>query len=397
MRRLVSVLGMPQHRFGSIHVVGTNGKSSVAEMAAALLDAHGIRAGAYVSPHLGRWSERVRLGGRGLEPEAFAAAVERVAEATEVVERTLEEGDALTQFEISTAAAFVALAAARVEVATVEAGLGGRLDATNVVPSRVTALTSVSLEHTELLGESETEIAVEKLDVLRAHTTLVLGEVAPEVEAVAERIAAERSARLVRSRDRGGKAPPRVLGGYARRNFAVARAAVEALRGELDPDAVGAVAASLALPGRLELRAGNPDVILDAAHNPSGAAALAEALPELVGGRPVVACVAVLEGKDAEGIAAALAPALVAAVCTDLPPERLVGVGRPGARTLSAERLAELFAKAGVEALAEPEPSGALERARAAARGREGVALVCGTHYLLGYAWTGRPAPSSSR
>ncbi len=115
MHRLTSLLGMPQHRFGSIHVVGTNGKSSVTQMTAALLEAHGVRAGACISPHLSRWSERVRIGGREIDPDAFAAAVERTAESAAVVDRTLEEGEAVTQFEVAIAAAFVALAAARVE------------------------------------------------------------------------------------------------------------------------------------------------------------------------------------------------------------------------------------------------------------------------------------------
>ena len=199
--RLVSVLGMPQHRFASVHVVGTNGKSSVTEIAAALLEAHGVRAGAYLSPHDRRWRERIRVGGAELAEEAFGAAAERVAQAVEVVNRTLDEGESVTQFEADTATAFVALAAARVEVAVIEAGLGGRLDATNVIPSRVTVLTSVGLEHTEYLGDTEVEIAAEKLAVLRAQTTLVIGPLAPEVERVARRAAAERGAELVSVRD----------------------------------------------------------------------------------------------------------------------------------------------------------------------------------------------------
>ena len=195
IRRLVTALGMPQHRFASVHVVGTNGKSSVTEITAALLEAHGMRAGAYLSPHDERWRERIRIGGAEIDPDAFGAAAERVAQAVEVVDRALDEGEAVTQFEADTATAFVALAAAGVEVAVIEAGLGGRLDATNVLPSRVTVLTSVGLEHTEYLGDTELEIAAEKLAVLRDHSTLVIGPLAPEVEELARRIAAERSAR----------------------------------------------------------------------------------------------------------------------------------------------------------------------------------------------------------
>src|SRR5919197_3247192 len=197
IQRLVSILGMPQHRFASIHVVGTNGKSSVSEMTAALLEAHGRTAGAYLSPHTDRWSERVRVGGADIGGAEFGAAVERVAQSVDVVNRALAEGESVTQFEAATAAAFVALAQAGVEFGVIEAGLGGRLDATNVLPSQATVLTSVGLEHTEWLGETEEEIAAEKLAVLRDHTTLVVGELSPGVRELAQRVARERSARLV--------------------------------------------------------------------------------------------------------------------------------------------------------------------------------------------------------
>ena len=223
MHRLTTALGMPQHRFASIHVVGTNGKSSVTRMIAALLEAHGLSAGACVSPHAARWSERVLIHGEEIGAAEFAAAVERVAQAAEIVNRTLEEGEVVTQFEVATAAAFVALAAARVQVGVIEAGLGGRLDATNTIPSRVTVLTSIGLDHTEWLGETEAEIAAEKLAVLRDQSTLVLGRVSPEVAALAERTAAERGARLVRAaEDPGPELRLRAPGPFQRRNFALA-------------------------------------------------------------------------------------------------------------------------------------------------------------------------------
>ncbi len=323
MRKLSTLLGMPQHRFASIHVVGTNGKSSVTRMAAALLEAHGVSAGACVSPHAVRWSERVLVGGEEIEPEAFAAAVERAAQAAEVVNRSLEDGEVVTQFELATAAAFVALASARVEAAAVEAGLGGRLDATNTIPSRVTVLTSVGLDHTEWLGESEEEIAAEKLAVLRDQTTLVLGRVSPAVRALAEATVAERGAELiVAPEDPGPDVRLRATGLFQRRNFALACSAAEAFLGELDPARVVAVAADVEVPGRLERIAEEPPTYLDAAHNPQAAAALAEALPELVGKRPVVACLAILGDKDARGIVESLAPAVTRAVCTELPRRR---------------------------------------------------------------------------
>jgi dihydrofolate synthase / folylpolyglutamate synthase len=387
IRRLVSLLGMPQHRFASIHVVGTNGKSSVTEMTAALLEAHGVSAGAYLSPHSERWSERVMIGGGEIDGARFAAAVERVSEAVPAVERALEEGDSVTQFEAATAAAFVALAAARVEVGVIEAGLGGRLDATNVLPSRATALTSIGLEHTEWLGDTELEIAAEKLAVLRDHTALVTGRLSAEVAELARRTAAERNARYIPVRDLSPAVELASPAPYQRRNFAVALAVTEAMLGSLDRSRVADVAAHLELHGRMEAIDGDPTVVLDAAHNPDGARALAEALPAIAGGRPVVAAMALLADKDVGAILAALGPSLAAVVATEIPAEVLARAGRPGARALEAEALAELARGAGLGHVEEEvDPAAAVARARALAHAQGGVALVCGSHYLLPYA-----------
>src|SRR3954452_21735630 len=341
---------MPQHRFASIHVVGTNGKSSVTEMTAALLKAHGRRAGVYVSPHTHRWSERVRVGGAEIGAAALGAAGARTAQSVEVVNRSLEEGESVTQFEAATAAAFVALAQSGVEFGVIEAGLGGRLDATNVLPSLTTVLTSVGLEHTEWLGDTEEEIAGEKLAVLRDHSILVTGELAAGVQELAERTARERSASLIAAPDHDPDLELAVPGAYARRNFAVAVAATTAVLGPLDSDRVHAVAMGLELPGRMQVLNGDPPLVLDAAHNPPGAAALAEALPEAVDGAPVVACLALLADKDAPGVLAALAPRIASVVCTELPAERLARAGRPAARALDADRLAEAAVAAGIAA-----------------------------------------------
>jgi dihydrofolate synthase/folylpolyglutamate synthase len=377
---------MPQHRFASIHVVGTNGKSSVTEMTAALLEAHGRTAGAYLSPHTDRWSERVRVGGAEIGGADFGAAVERVAQSVDVVNRSLEEGESVTQFEAATAAAFVALAQAGVEFGVMEAGLGGRLDATNVLPSRETVLTSVGLEHTQWLGETEEEIAAEKLAVLRDHSTLILGEVAPGVRELAERTARERSSRLIVAGEHDPDLQLAIPGAYARRNFAVAIAAATAVLGALDPDRVHAVAAGLELPGRMQVLEGDPPLVLDAAHNPPGAGALAEALPEAVSGVPVVACLALLADKDAAGVIRQLAPRIELVVCTELPAEQLARAGRPAARSLDAEQLASAAQEAGLAAEVVREPAAAVRRAVEEARARSGAALVSGSHYLLRYA-----------
>jgi dihydrofolate synthase/folylpolyglutamate synthase len=389
MHKLTTALGMPQHRFASIHVVGTNGKSSVTRMTAALLEAHGVGSGACLSPHTARWAERTLVHGKEVVAGEWAAAVAQVAKAAEGVNRSLDDGDAVTQFEAATAATFVALAAARVKAAVIEAGLGGRLDATNTIPSRVTVLTSIGLDHTEWLGETELEIAAEKLAVLRDQTTLVLGRVSPEVEGLAERTAAERGARLLRApEDPGPELRLLAAGEFQRRNFALARTAAAAFLGELEPELVADVAASVAVPGRLELIAEHPPTFVDAAHNPDGAAALAEALPAVSGGRRVVACLAILADKDAAAMVQALAPALDHAICTELPAD---GPEASRSRTSEARRpsvpaaeLATLCAEAGLTAEAELSFGLALCRASAlASDAPEGIVLVAGSHYAI--------------
>ncbi len=383
MRKLSAVLGLPQHRFASIHVVGTNGKSSVSRMAAALLEAHGVSAGACISPHAERWSERVLVRGEEVGAAEFAAAVERAAEAAETVNRTLEEGEAVTQFELATAAAFVALAAARVEAAVVEAGLGGRLDATNTIPSRVTVLTTIGLDHTQWLGESEEEIAAEKLAVLRDQTTLVVGRVSPAVRALAERTAGERGARLIAApEDPGPEVRLRAPGRFQRRNFALACAAAEAFLGKLDPERVAAVGARIEIPGRLELVAAEPPTYVDAAHNPDGAAALAEALSEIAA-TSVVACLALLDDKDAAATIEALAPAVDRVVCTELPRAVLAARGRPGAASHRAAALAAACAAVELEAETEPDLAVAVRRGRELAGSAAGILVVAGSHYAL--------------
>lgn len=392
---LLAELGDPQREFESVHVVGTNGKSSVTVMTAALIEAWGRSTGCYISPHSERWSQRVRVRGREVDPDGFAAATERVAAAVPAVERSFAEGERVTQFEAATAVAFVALAEAGVEVGVIEAGLGGRLDATNVLSSRTTVLTSIGLDHTAWLGDTELEIAGEKLAVLREGSTLVLGQVSAAVADLARRTAEERGCDVVEP-----DAPPEGAGldaPYLRRNLGVALAAAEVVVGPVPGDAFRSALGSLELAGRFEVIPGDPPFVLDAAHNPDGARALTEALSARLGDQPVVACLAILADKDAEGIIGALAPALAAAVCTEIPVARLEGSGRPGTSAVPAAELVRLCEASSVPATAHTDPAGAVALAVAMARERRGVALIAGSHYLLGYGWTARPAQSSYR
>jgi dihydrofolate synthase / folylpolyglutamate synthase len=403
MRRMMTALGSPQRRFATIHVVGTNGKSSTTRMIAAILERHGLRTGTYTSPHLISYTERVQVGERDLQSDAFAAAISRAAWAAEHVNHTLEGEDHVTQFELLTAAALWAMAELQVQVAVVEAGLGGRYDATSVIDSRVTVLTNVGLEHTRWLGPTVTDIAEEKLAVLRAGTTLVLGEdLAPEALAVAERVAGEQDARILRAAfdprvgedvaERPGDTElrseppitPAAPGAFQRRNFALARTAAEAyLRSAgIEPreDAVRDAAAATVVQGRLQVVREDPLTVLDGAHNPDATRALVQALPEILDAhppRPVGLVLGVLEDKDAASMLAALLP-----IC-----ERAWFTAPPSSRALSPAALQSLARQLGFDAVdCEPEPRRALAAAQRWARERgEGAAvLATGSVYLVG-------------
>ena len=377
MRRLMTALGHPERTFDSIHVVGTNGKSSTVRMIAAILAHHGLRTGAYLSPHLVSFGERIRIDDHDLEPPRFAAAVARAARAAELVDRAGGGEDRVTQFEALTAAAYSELGEAGVEVAVIEAGLGGRYDATNVIPSRVQVLTSVGLEHTRWLGPTLTDIAGEKLDVVQPRATLVLGHgLDAAVRAVADRVASERGATIVEAGTEPGVAVG-APGAYQRRNFALAMVAAEAHLGRLDDAAVRAAAAEVRVPGRLQQIDAEPSTLLDGAHNPDGARALVEALGELRSGRgPVVAVVSILDDKDAATMLQTLSGAVDRFVLTScsnpraLPPPTLRSlvdqVGGPG----------------GAENAIVADPWQALERARAIA-GPDGLVIATGSLYLI--------------
>ncbi len=392
MRRLMTVLDAPHEAFRAIHVVGTNGKSSTVRMIAALLHHHGVCAGAYLSPHLVSFAERIRVGDADISPQQFAAAVGRARRAAELVDRTLDEDDRVTQFEALTAAAYAQLAAAGVEVAVVEAGLGGRWDATNVIGAEVAVLTNVGLEHTRWLGPTVKDIAREKLAVVAPAATLVLGaDLHPDADAEAQLVAnsTHPPATIVRAPAQ----PPGGLellarGDFQRRNFAVACTAAQAYLGHLDDAAVRAAAGSTVVPGRFEvLRCGEgeTEIVLDGAHNAGGMQALAESLPGFLAGRPLVAVLSVLDDKDAAAMLAALLPLCAGAVFT----------ANANPRALSPATLASLAGQVGAGGWdgitrLEGDPrravalAGALAADLASERGGTGgVVLATGSIYLV--------------
>jgi len=400
MRKLMAALGRPNEAFRAVHVVGTNGKSSTTRMTAALLTAHGVRTGAYLSPHLVSFAERVRVDGADISPAQFAAAAGRSRAATELVDRDLDPDDRVTQFEALTAAAYTQLAESRVTAAVIEAGLGGRWDATNVIGAEIVVLTNIGLEHTRWLGSTVAEIAREKLAVLAPGATLVLGaDLHPDADAEARLAAEARGATILRApreavlpgshgatsgpsapsrRGAGRGAPLELLarGAFQRRNFAVACTAAQAYLGSLDEAAVRAAAASTAVPGRFEILkdAASGALLLDGAHNAGGIEALVESLPAFIAGRPLVAVVSVLDDKDARAMLAGLV-----ALC-----DGVVFTASANPRAVQAEQLAVLAGELppGVAQAVEGDPRRALEVARELA-GLGGVVLATGSIYLV--------------
>jgi dihydrofolate synthase/folylpolyglutamate synthase len=382
MRRMMTVLGAPERRVPALHVLGTNGKSSTTRMIAAILQRHGLRTGAYLSPHLVSYAERVQIDEHDLPGHEFATAIARAAWAAERVNRTLEDDDHVTQFELLTAAGLYALAEHDVDVAAIEAGLGGRFDATSVIESSVTVLTNVGLEHTRWLGPTVRDIATEKLAVLRPGTELVLGaDPDPVVLELAQALAAERQARLtVAPPAPRAASTPHAAGTFQLRNFALAELASErylaSIGRELDLGAVRDAAASTEIPGRAQLLPGAPPTMLDGAHNPDAVAALVDALPGLLGDRPLALVMGVLDDKDAAAMLSLLLP-----LC-----ERAWFTAPPSRRALSPAALQSLARQLGFEQVeCVSQPLRALEQARAWARQRErGAVLVTGSVYLVG-------------
>jgi dihydrofolate synthase/folylpolyglutamate synthase len=381
MRRMMTALGSPQLCYGTVHIVGTNGKTSTAQMTSAILRAHGLRTGLYTSPHLASYRERVRIDGRELDGDAFAQAVARAVWASQRVNRTLADDDHVTQFELLTAAALWEMARRDVQVAVVEAGLGGRYDATSVIDSQLTVLTNVALEHTRWLGPAITDIAEEKLAVVRPGGTLLLGaNIAPQAEEIARRVARERGARLLRAPGDTDALPKLSARGlFQRQNFALARLAAEVyLQGngiEIDTGAVAAAAAGTQVQGRLQVVGWDPLTVLDGAHNPHAVDALVQSLPELVGDRPLALVMGVLDDKDAAAML-----------------ERLLGVSErawftapPSRRALSPGALQSRARQLGFkDASCDADPARALAQAQGWARSRGGAVLATGSVYLVG-------------
>ncbi|MBT0773575.1 bifunctional folylpolyglutamate synthase/dihydrofolate synthase [Kineosporia sp. J2-2] len=354
---VAQLLGDPQRAFESVHVTGTNGKSSTTRMIERLLREHGLRTGRFTSPHLQDVRERIALDGQMIDQERFIDAYEEVQPYLDLVDaRNAEAGNPrLTYFEVLVAIAYAAFADTPVDVAAVEVGLGGRWDATNIIDARVAVVTPVGLDHQRMLGHDIATIATEKAGIIKPGAVAVLSEQHEEASEPLLARAAEVGATVLREGHQFGVSTREVaLGGqlltiqgaaavypeifiplhgaHQAQNAATALAAVEAFllsdgrdwdTGDnsregtgLDIDVVRAAFADADSPGRLEVVRRSPTVLVDAAHNPSGAQVLADSLEEAFGFSRLVGVVAVLEDKDAESILGVLEPVLDEVVIT---------------------------------------------------------------------------------
>ena len=317
---IVERLGRPDRTFKSVHVAGTNGKGSVTAMVDAALRAAGHRTARYTSPHLTDLSERFVIGGRPVAHDTLVCAVATVRDVVESLRFDGTLGVQPTFFEVTTAVAFELFRRAEVEIAVLEVGLGGRLDATNIVSPVVTAITSIALDHQLYLGSTLAEIAFEKAGIIKAGVPVVVGPVDPESLSVIARVANERGATLIRATPADAAAFTLGLhGDHQRANAGVAVRLLEQLtaRGVGVPsDAVARGLADPEWPGRLDQRRlpDGRELLLDAAHNPAGAAALASYLTAESQRRPLV--FAAMRDKDIDGMFRILLPAIGAAVMT---------------------------------------------------------------------------------
>ena len=399
IRRLVEIMGSPQHGYPIIHVAGTNGKTTTTLAAASILNSLGLRTGTYTSPHLQRIEERFTVGGDIATPEQFARAVSDVAPFVDILEQ--ERGERATYFELTTAAAFAFFAGEAVDAAVVEVGMGGRLDATNVLDAEVVVLTGISIDHAEYLGNTPALIAGEKLEIVKAGSVLVNGHLEEEVTAVAKRKSAEVGVpRYSLGRDFRIEDLRMSVGGWTfdldgvfgyyedlylplhgrhqAANASVAVAAVEQLVGRpIAQDAVREGLASVRMPARIEVVGRSPLVVIDGAHNPESCQALARTLREELPPVAWTLVVGAFRDKDITAMLAPFAGLAAKVIATAVDHER---AARPDDLVRIVDRLLP-----GVPVSSAGSVAGALEIARSWTAEDEAI-LVAGSLYVAGEA-----------
>lgn len=398
----LDLLGNPQDTYRSIHITGTNGKTSTSRMIEALLRERGLRTGRFTSPHLSSVRERITINGRAISAAEFVETWEDIAAVIELVDQRsmAAGGPQMSFFEVFTVMAYSAFAMAPIDVAVMEVGMGGTWDATNVIEADVAVLLPVALDHEKWLGSTVEEIAQEKLGILKAGKTLVCAEQAEEVIPIVMKTVAEKQAYLLASGrdfalvDRelavGGQMltvktpsalytdiPLAMFGQYQGENAAAALAAVEAFfgGGAIDASVVEHAWMATTSPGRMEVVKASPVIIVDAAHNPAGAQATVAALEESFPG-PRTTVFGAMADKDVASVLTILEPAFSSIICTQI----------PGPRAMDVEELAEIardiFGEDRVEV--EPELGNAIAHAADLAETADPNAIAPASVVILG-------------
>ena len=371
---LLRALGNPERRFRSVHVAGTNGKGSVCSLIERVLREAGFRTGLFTSPHLVDFRERIRVRGRWADEAWLEKTLDRIA--------SLPEGKDCTFFEACTTLAFEYFAEQGVEIAVVEVGLGGRLDCTNVIAPEVCVITSIGLDHTELLGHTLEEIAGEKAGIFKPGVPAVVGPVPDAARTVIERIAAERGAPIVSMSGRvSGGAPDDVAPeGVAGINRAIAHATLAALGGRgfaISAEALARGTAAVRWPGRMGVSPREPRLWWDGAHNTDGMRHLvARWTSRHARTRPPVLVLALSNDKD---------PAAILAVLREgFPEARLIATRSRSERALAPAGLVRLAVEAGFTAEALPDVPTAVRHGLEVAG--DGIVLVTGSLFAVGEA-----------
>lgn len=381
MRAILAAMGHPERAWRSVHIAGTNGKGSVVAMVERGLRASGLKTGRYTSPHLDAIEERVAINGEAVDRQTFAAATAAVFDAVDQATRADSLTVVPTFFEVSTAVAFEIFRQAKVDVAVVEVGLGGRFDATNVLKPEVTAITSIAFDHERHLGTTLSQIAFEKAGIAKPDTPLVVGRLPDEAARRIATVAAATSAPLI---DAHATATDRIYpplklalpGRHQLENAAVAVTILETWSARVSFVSTEAIVTGLTdchWPARLEwLRlADGTELLIDAAHNPAGATALAAYLQD-TSTPPLPIVLAVMEDKDLAGMVKPLLPVASAFVATTVRHSR--------AHTAESLATALRVLAPNVAVRAEVDPVAAV----ADALSRSKRAVVAGSIYLIG-------------
>jgi dihydrofolate synthase/folylpolyglutamate synthase len=393
IRALVGEMGHPERSFVSLLVAGTNGKGSVVAYVDAVLRASGLKTGRYTSPHLVRVNERIAVDGRDITSRDLETAVGRVRRAAERLKKAGTIPAHPTYFEALTATAFEHFRREAVDVAVLEVGMGGRLDATNVAEPLASAIVSIDFDHEVYLGRTLARIATEKAGVLRRGRTTVLGRLPAEARRAIARVARDRASRLVDAYrgatllDRADGLEVRtelaryrsllpLPGAHQRDNLLVALRLLEEARQAGVAVDLGRVSAGIQAarwPGRLEWIEGDPPLLLDGAHNPAGARALAAHLGRK---RPFVLLFGVMADKDVPALGRLLFPLAAEVVLTE------PRVSRAASPAMIARRAGD--AARGARRVADSRAGLALARELAKARGPGVPVVVAGSLYLVG-------------